>query len=205
MGHTGQLSSYILQKPSAVSYFHNISTVLTSTSGLGNYSLSVLTDSSIRLRSVYNKILPPAPWDTTCCPISGVRSWGFDTDYWRGLNTAYSTADDSVIIGTARGCLVYATVWRDCPALVSHPCCPLYGTLLLLTRVLAGDWLTIRQHHPHSSSYWDSILETTEEPCWEEEVSTGPFQVPDFGPIPEQRSHNRALHHDITLRAAKLP
>jgi len=35
--------------------------VLTSTSGLGSYSLSVLTDPSIRLLSVQNKILPPAP------------------------------------------------------------------------------------------------------------------------------------------------
>jgi len=43
--------------------------VLTSTSGLGNYSLSVLTDPSIRLRSVCNTILPPAPWDTTICTL----------------------------------------------------------------------------------------------------------------------------------------
>jgi len=45
--------------------------VLTSTSGLGNY-LSVVTDPCIRLHSVFNKILPPAPWDTTRRPISGV-------------------------------------------------------------------------------------------------------------------------------------
>jgi len=35
--------------------------MLTSTSELGNYSLSVLTDPSIRLCSVYKTILPPAP------------------------------------------------------------------------------------------------------------------------------------------------
>jgi hypothetical protein len=34
--------------------------MLTSTSGLESQSLSVLTDPSIILRSVYNKILPPA-------------------------------------------------------------------------------------------------------------------------------------------------
>jgi len=42
--------------------------VLTSTSGLGNYFLSVLTDPSIRFRSVFNKVLPPAPWVTTVVP-----------------------------------------------------------------------------------------------------------------------------------------
>jgi hypothetical protein len=41
-------------------------TVLTSMSGHGNYYVSsVLMDPSIRLCSVYKKILPPAPWDTT--------------------------------------------------------------------------------------------------------------------------------------------
>ena len=40
-------------------------TVLTATSGFGNYSLRVLKDPSIRLRSVYSKILPTAAWDTT--------------------------------------------------------------------------------------------------------------------------------------------
>jgi len=64
VGRTGQLSSDIIQKSSAV-IFHNVSTMLTSTRGLGNYFASVLTDPSIRLRSVFNKILPPAPWDTT--------------------------------------------------------------------------------------------------------------------------------------------
>jgi len=38
--------------------------VLNSTSGLGNHSLSILTDPSIRLRSVYNKILPRVLRDT---------------------------------------------------------------------------------------------------------------------------------------------
>jgi len=38
-----------------------MSTVLTSTSGLGNYFLSVVTDPSVRLRSVFNKILPVPP------------------------------------------------------------------------------------------------------------------------------------------------
>jgi len=46
--------------------FQYISTVLTSTSGLGNYLLSVLTNPSIRLRSVFNQILP----HTTVCLVS---------------------------------------------------------------------------------------------------------------------------------------
>jgi len=82
VGHTGHLPSDILKKPSAVSYFHNISTVLTSTSGLGNYSFSVLTDPSIRLRSVYNKILPPAPRIKHAVPflVSEVGVWTQSTE-----------------------------------------------------------------------------------------------------------------------------
>jgi len=51
--------------------------VLTFTIGLGNYSLSVLTNPSIRLLSVYNRILPPAPWDTTFCAL-------YDTGWSKG-------------------------------------------------------------------------------------------------------------------------
>jgi hypothetical protein len=39
--------------------------VFTPTIELGSYSLSALTDLAIKLRLVYKKILPSAPWDTT--------------------------------------------------------------------------------------------------------------------------------------------
>ena len=75
MGYTGQLSSYTIQESTDVT-FYNIFTSLTSTSRLEIHFLSVLTDPSARLRSVFNKIQPPATRDKTRHPISGVRSLG---------------------------------------------------------------------------------------------------------------------------------
>ena len=123
--------------------------------------------------------------DTTCCLISDVRSWGLDTAYQRSWKQHIQCLNDSLIPGTTRGCPVTAALWWDCPALVSSVHCPPYDPLLRLTWSLAGDWLTTRQHNPHSSSHWDqNILVATKEHCWEED-STGQFQVPDFKTHPQ--------------------
>ena len=89
---------------------------------------------------------------------------------------------------------------------VSSVCCPLYDPLLWLTWALAEDWLTTRQHHPHSSSHWDqTILVATKETCWEED-SAGRFQVPDLETHPQAAKtqpgpafhHTSELQHSIT-------
>jgi len=72
----------------------------------------VLTDPVIRRRSVSNKIQPPATRDTT---RQKSRVWTQSTEeVWK---QHHFTSRESSIIGTARGCLATAAVWRDCPAL----------------------------------------------------------------------------------------
>jgi len=61
---------YVFVAPRGTFITIYLTSVLTSISELKSYSLSVITDFSIRLSSVYNKIQSPAPWDTT--PYSNV-------------------------------------------------------------------------------------------------------------------------------------
>ena len=104
----------------------------------------------------------------------------------------------------ARGCLVTAVVWRDCPALVSPVCCPLHNTLLRLPWAMSEDWLTTRHHHPHSSSIETRIFYRPTKSLTEKKTPLTCSKYLTSRPIPEQWNCNRVLHHNITLQAATL-
>jgi hypothetical protein len=147
-GYTSQLSSYTIQESTAVT-FYNIFTLLTSTSRLEIHFLHVLMDPSTRLSSVFNKIWPPAPRDTTCCPISDARSLGLGHSLPK--RSEHSITLRLVIHSSSAQLEVTQWMpWCEGTALHCFTRCLLYDTLLQLTRALAGDWLTTRQHHPQS-------------------------------------------------------
>jgi len=125
-----------------------------------------------------------------------------DTAYQRSLKQHIQCLNVSFIPDTTRGCPMTATLWWRYPALVSSVHCPPYDPLLRLTWSLAGDWLTTRQDHPHSSSHWDlNILEATKERFWEKNF-TCRFQVPDFETHPQaaKKQPGPAFHHTSELQ-----
>ena len=107
-------------------------------------------------------------------------------------------------IGTARRLPSDCRGVKGLPCTVPHLRCPLYDTLLRLTRALIEERLTTRQHHPQSSSRRDkNILEATEEPTKKKKtpLAVQSSRFPDQ--IPEQLSQQglATRHH---TRAAQL-